>query len=479
MALFAGWVAFPLLKTAGFAGLVASAAATTALATSTVPPVPMAKPYAANPANPPVPGEKPLLSKSDTSTPVRTVVPTRAAMPIVLDEGEDSILSALGHTPPLDLESEAPARRRVAIGRGDTLVKLMVREGVDRRIAHQAAVAIGKVHDPRRLRPGQNVTMVFRRDASGKPRLSNVRLDANVERSVVAHRRDDGGFQGEAIDHPLVADALAHRGRIDGSLFQAANAQGVPAKVTIELIKLFSFDVDFQRDIQPGDGFRLLYQAYRDANGDLAKTGDILFAELQVAGKTLPLYRFEMKDGSVEYFNDKGESVRKALLKTPVDGARLSSRFGRRRHPVLGYTKMHRGVDFAAPRGTPVVAAGDGKIEHAGRKGAYGKYIRIRHNSDFKTAYAHLRAYARGIRSGRRVRQGQVIGYVGSTGRSTGAHLHYEVLRGNRQVNPLGLKLPTGRKLNGKAKRRFFAARSELDQRYSAAIAAPVRLAAE
>ncbi len=462
------------------AGLAALLAAGVAMAASgTAPPVPTAKPYGANPANPPIPEAKPIRSSAAPAT--LPTMPRPRPATIGGDGGEDSILLARGEAPVPHLSPEAAKSRKVAIGRGDTLVELMVNEGIDRREAHEAAVAIGEVHDPRRLRPGQEVTIVFRRDAEGRPRLANVRLDANVERSVVASRRDDGGFEGEAIEHPLRADAVASLGTIDDSLFRAASARGVPARVTIELIKLYSFDIDFQRDIQPGDGFQLLYEVFRDAEGAVVKTGEILFAELNVGGKALPLYRFDAGDGDIGYFNDKGESVRKALLKTPVDGARLSSRFGRRRHPILNYTKMHRGVDFAAPRGSPVLAAGKGRIEYAGRKGAYGKYIKIRHNSEYNTAYAHLRGFARGVRSGRRVRQGQVIGYVGSAGRSTGPHLHYEVLRGNRQINPLGLKLPTGRKLKGALKRRFLAARDSLDRRHaSASASAPqVRLASE
>ena len=174
-----------------------------------------------------------------------------------------------------------------------------------------------------------------------------------------------------------------------------------------------------------------------------------------------------MGDGTIDYFHLKGQSGRKALLRKPLDGARWSSRFGRRNHPILGYTKVHRGVDFAAPRGTPIMAAGRGIVTAAGRNGAYGLYVRIRHNTTYSTAYAHMRAIARGIRRGRRVRQGQTIGYVGSTGRSTGPHLHYEVMRNNRQINPLGLKLPTGTKLKGAAPRRFLPAQVEMDKPYA------------
>ena len=186
-----------------------------------------------------------------------------------------------------------------------------------------------------------------------------------------------------------------------------------------------------------------------------------------LSGKEFRLYRHETSDGEVDYFDAKGRSSRKALIMTPIDGARISSGFGRRKHPILGYTKMHRGTDFAAPSGTPVYAAGNGVVEKAGRNGGYGQYIRIRHNGTYKTAYAHLSGYARGITSGARVKQGEVIGYVGTTGRSTGPHLHYEVLLENKQINPKKLNLPSGRTLTGKELARFNAARGALENRYA------------
>ena len=185
------------------------------------------------------------------------------------------------------------------------------------------------------------------------------------------------------------------------------------------MIQIFSFDVDFQRDIRRGDTFGLLFDEYSDDSGRVVKSGDILLAEMVLSGKPMRLYRYKTHDGRVDYYDAKGKSVRKALLRTPIDGARISSGFGKRRHPILGYTRMHKGLDFAARRGTPIYAAGDGVIEYAGRNGGYGKYVRIRHNGTYKTAYAHMHRYGRGIRKGHRVRQGQVIGYVGSTGRST------------------------------------------------------------
>jgi murein DD-endopeptidase MepM/ murein hydrolase activator NlpD len=242
--------------------------------------------------------------------------------------------------------------------------------------------------------------------------------------------------------------------------------------VIVDIIHLFSWDVDFQRDVRPGDSFNALVERSHLKNGDIARWGEVLYAEMTVRGKTQRYFRFETKNKKgrtrVGYFNEKGHSARKPLLKTPVDGARLSSGFGRRRHPILGYTKMHRGVDFAAPSGTPVYAGGNGRITSIGRNGGYGRYIRIRHNGRYSTAYGHLRRYARGMKRGKRVRQGQIIGYVGSSGRSTGPHLHYEVLVGGRQVNPLRLRLPAGRRLKGKELASFSTLRTYLDRRLAA-----------
>ena len=366
--------------------------------------------------------------------------------------------------------------RTVAIGRGDTLMQVMVEAGAKRSQAHAAIQALAKVHNPRRLRPGQEITMRFETDGDDKPRLINVSLNADVARSVIAQRTEGGGFRAETVDRPLTRAHMKARGDINLSLYGAAEQAGVPPQVIVDLIRIFSFDIDFQRDIHAGDRFELLYDVMQDASGTVVKNGDVLYARLTVGGKDLPLYRFELPDGDIGYFNEKGESVKKALMKTPVDGARLSSRYGRRRHPILGYTKMHRGIDFAAPRGTPVMAAGDGKIERAGWNGSYGRYVRIRHNSEYKTAYAHLTRIARGVKPRRRIKQGQIIGYVGSTGRSTGPHLHYEVVKRGRQINPLGLKLPTGRKLTGRERRLFQKARAGLEARY-AALAGPGKVA--
>ena len=207
----------------------------------------------------------------------------------------------------------------------------------------------------------------------------------------------------------------------------------------------------------------MFFERLHDDLGRPVKEGNLLYANLTLSGTALRLYRYEDADGIIDYYNEHGHSVRKALLRTPVDGARLSSGFGMRRHPILGYSRMHQGIDFAAPSGTPIKAAGDGVIEVAGRDGGYGNYVRIRHNSEHKTAYGHLSRFASGIRPGVRVRQGQTIGYVGSTGQSTGPHLHYEVMVNNAQVNPMSLRLPTGKVLAGLDLAVFLELRQRVD----------------
>jgi len=376
------------------------------------------------------------------------------------------------------LEAEAaPAAlaRTVEVRRGDTLMALLVGAGADRRDAHRAITAMKQVYSPRKLKPGQQVHLSFSAEngaggttngqAQPPRQLVALRLQASPERDIrVTRRAAEEAFHAVALERPLTREVTGGRGAIDSSLFVAGQEAEVPVPVMIDMIRAFSFDVDFQREIWPGDGFELIYERYYDRAGALAKTGDILYAALVLSGRRVELYRFTPESGRTDYFDATGRSVRKTLMRTPIDGARITSGYGRRRHPVLGYNRMHRGTDFAAPRGTPVYAAGDGVIELAGRKGAYGKYIRIRHNSTYKTAYAHLNGYAKKTRRGRRVKQGQVIGYVGSTGRSTGPHLHYEVMVNGRQVNPLKIRLPSGETLKGEDLESFAAARAEIDR---------------
>ncbi|MFQ5971326.1 MAG: M23 family metallopeptidase [Alphaproteobacteria bacterium] len=374
------------------------------------------------------------------------------------------------------LTTEAPVVpivRSVAIRRGDSLMAALTRVGVERVEAHEAIQSLRDVYNPRRdLQIGDELRIVFRPafaqggDGAASYRFAGLTLPLDYARDVRVRRSDDGAFQAEAVDKPLEHRLVEAGGVIDSSLFQDGREADIPAPVLIRLIQVYSFDVDFQRELRAGDGFELMFERSFDEAGRPVHDGDIQYAKLTLSGRELPLYLYTTAEGTTDYFNANGESVRKALMKTPIDGARLSSRFGNRRHPILGYTKLHTGADFAAPRGTPIYAAGNGRIVEIGRKGGYGRYIRIRHNGTYQTAYAHMKGYARGMKRGSRVRQGQVIGYVGSSGRSTGPHLHYEVIRDGVKIDPLKLKLPSGVKLAGAELDRFQAHRAELDRRF-------------
>ena len=343
-------------------------------------------------------------------------------------------------------------RKAVVIRRGDTLSAALTRAGGTREEAEAAIVAFRKVHNPRRLRVGQTLSLSFdpANGSNGAPRLAGLALDVAANRDVVVTRGDDGIFLPSVVDRPLERVLQRTVGTINSSLYVAALDAGMPNQVLMEMVHIFSFDVDFQREIQSGNRFEVLYEAVYNTAGDFVENGPILYAMLEVGEREVELFRYEPDEGPADYLDARGASVRKALMRTPINGARLSSGFGMRRHPILGYNKRHLGVDFAAPIGTPIYAGGDGTIAMIGRHGNFGKYIRIRHNATYSTGYAHLNGYANGMKRGKRVRQGQVIGYVGSTGLSTGPHLHYEVMRGNKRINPMTLKLPSGRKLEGR-----------------------------
>jgi murein DD-endopeptidase MepM/ murein hydrolase activator NlpD len=347
-----------------------------------------------------------------------------------------------------ELRPLGPDIRTIAVERGDTLTGILVEQGIDETEARTAVAVLSSVYEPSSIRPGQNVTLTFAPE--GFP-LVSVALKPSVERDVLVTRSPDGTFA--AIDNVKQLTAVATRasGTIDGSLYASAVAAGVPDAVVVDLIHIYSYDVDFQREVKAGDKFDLLYTHYLDETGAAVKGGDIQYAELTLGRTKKPLYRFTTSDDNVtDYYTPAAISGKRQLMRTPIDGARLSSGFGMRRHPVLGYTKMHKGVDFAAPKGTPVMASGNGVVKMARWHGGYGNFIELAHSNSYSTGYAHLSRLARGIKPGVRVRQGQIIAYVGSTGRSTGPHLHYEVMHKAKQINPMGVKLPTGRELTGK-----------------------------
>jgi len=255
---------------------------------------------------------------------------------------------------------------------------------------------------------------------------------------------------------PVTYDVARLTATVDSTIYQAALAGGATEREVAALADAFAYDIDFQREVRPGDQFEMVFERFIDDEGRTVRTGEVLFASMRTRTGHKDYFRFQAPgDSGYDWYDEKGVSSRKFLMRTPINGARLSSGFGMRRHPILGYTRAHKGTDFAAPTGVPIMAAGDGVVRRAGVHGGYGNYVRLQHGQGYETAYAHMSRFAKGIRPGVRVRQGQIIGYVGSTGRSTGPHLHYEVLLNGRQVNPMGLKVRTGRTLSGEALEQF------------------------
>ena len=260
----------------------------------------------------------------------------------------------------------------------------------------------------------------------------------------------------------LKKNTLYKENSILQSLYKSASDQKIPPNIIIEFARIYGFQVDFQRDIRKRDSFQIMYEVFKDENGKVIENGSILFANLKLSGVNNRLYYFDKK-GSEGHYDKNGKSVQKALMKTPINGARLSSPFGMRKHPIDGFNKMHRGTDFAAPMGTPIMASGNGIIKKAGWCGGGGNCVVIKHNSTYQTVYAHMSKFAKGIRNGVRVRQGQTIGYVGSTGKSTGPHLHYEVIVNGKKVNSQKLKLPSGKVLKGEERKIFETKKIKLD----------------
>lgn len=368
-----------------------------------------------------------------------------------------------------EIAPAGPKEKIVEVGKGDTLAGVLQEAGLDGGQTHDAVEAMKEYYDPRAIQPGQKIHLRFDPAAGdGDYDLTQLTMDVGALKTVSLQREGDGSLNATVDEKPTVRRNYAKQAEIELSLFGSAVKAGVPSSIIAEAIRIYSWDVDFQRDIRRGDSIQVMYDQVETEDGEFVSGGNIIYARLNVNGQDKPLYRYETEDGDVDYYTADGQSGRKALMSTPVDGARLSSGFGARKHPVLGYTKMHKGVDFAAPTGTPIYAAGDGVIEQIGRWSSYGNYVRIRHNSSIKTAYAHMRGFASGLSNGSRVKQGQVIGYIGTTGRSTGPHLHYEVMLNNKQVNPRTVKLPQGDTLTGKQLAAFKSYIEKIDRQYAA-----------
>ncbi len=355
----------------------------------------------------------------------------------------------------------------IKINSGDTVAGALQSAGASGVEAYMAVKVMGNHYDPRSVRPGQVITVYFEPNDENILELDGLNMKITPIKELVITRDENKRFSSKINEKEIVLQTKAAKISIETSLYGSAAKAGIPASIVAEMIRIYSYDVDFQRDIRRGDKVEILYETYETADGDFARYGDILYANLKVKGHEIPVYRYGDKDGNIDYYRENGASLKRILMQTPIDGARMSSGYGMRRHPVLGYNKMHKGVDFAASSGTPIYAAGNGVIEKAGRNGGYGNYIRIRHNNGLKTAYAHMRKFAKGMKAGKHVRQGDVIGYVGTTGRSTGPHLHFEVLKNGKQINPKSVKSSSGEKLAGRNLKDFKARILAVKQKYA------------
>ena len=343
--------------------------------------------------------------------------------------------------------------KEVIVQKGDTLISIFTNLGLNRNQANDLFYALKKHYDPKDLRVGQKLfaNITINNHTGEVVRLNSFTIEPNIGQKVVAVLNEQNQYEVSDVKQELIKEINSAEGIINGNLSISMQDNGIPNRIVHNFISIFAYGVDFRRDVRKGDKFEIIYENYIDSDGKVVKSGDVLYAALILRKDKIAMYRFKDKNGGVDYYNEKGMALKKTLDKMPLAmrNARISSPFGKRYHPILRRTKIHWGVDYAAPSGTPIFAGGDGVVQVAKYNGSYGNYIKIRHNSEFSTAYGHMKSYAKGIRPGVRVKQGQVIAYVGSTGRSTGPHLHYEVIQNGRRVNPRTIRASTGENLSG------------------------------
>ena len=325
---------------------------------------------------------------------------------------------------------------------------------------------ISKKIDLRKLKVGTLIE-TYTKSINDKKIIHEIIIYPDIEKKIYVKKVNNKFVAGED-KKKLFSKLKLYEVEIHNSIYESLKKIDTPDEIIMEFVQLYSFDIDFQRDIRKGNKIKIFFEIYTDSQNNYIKSGNINFSEIILDDESYELYRFQSEgDEFVEYFNSDGKSATKALMKTPINGARLSSGFGMRKHPILGYNKKHQGVDFAAPTGTPIMAAGTGHIEFVGNNGGAGKYIRIKHLNGYKTSYSHLSKYASGIQKNVKVRQGQVIGYVGNTGLSTGPHLHYEVIFNGKRINPMKMKLPSGKQLKDKNLEIFLAEKERINAEVS------------
>ena len=347
------------------------------------------------------------------------------------------------------------------ISSGETFDKILNNYSIPNEEINQIKKKLNSDYNINNLQPNLEIKITIDQ-SNNKKIISFLFPVSRTEKIQLTRNLDNNLFEKKTIITNLNKKIIFKEGKITQSLYKTAIDLKVQPNVIIEFARIYGFQVDFQRDIRKNDNFQIMYEVFEDDDGKIFETGNIIFADLKLSGKNNALYYFEKK-GSEGHYDENGKSVEKALMKTPINGARLSSAFGMRKHPIDGFNKMHRGTDFAAPMGTPIMASGSGLITRARWCGGGGNCIKIKHNSTYETIYAHMKNFARGIKEGIRVKQGQIIGYVGSTGKSTGPHLHYEVVVNGKKVNSQKLKLPSGKTLKGKEREIFEVEKIKLD----------------
>ncbi len=346
------------------------------------------------------------------------------------------------------------------ISPGETFSNILENYSVNEKEITKIKNELSKKIDLNKLIADQKIE--FTLDQSKNEIMQFIFHTSNTEKIFFTRNIETDKFDHKKLITKLNKNLIYNENIILRSLYRSASDKKIPANIIIEFARIYGFQVDFQRDIQKRDSFQIMYEIFTDNENKIQSTGNILYANLNLSGENNSLYYFD-KEGSEGHYDQNGKSIKKALMKTPINGARLSSPFGMRKHPIDGFNKMHRGTDFAAPMGTPIMASGDGVIKKAGWCGGGGNCVVIRHNSTYQTVYAHMSKFASGIRSGIRVRQGQTIGYVGSTGKSTGPHLHYEVIVNGKKINSQKLRLPSGKILKGEERKLFETKKIKLD----------------
>ena len=364
----------------------------------------------------------------------------------------------------------APVDIPVKVQKGETFEAAVRRVGVAPADARQVVGVLGKVFDTVNIKAGMafDAAVAQPRDRRGPVRLLGLSMRTGPAKAITLSRTFDGALRLREMDEKVRDDTTVAQGAMQGSLYESAEAAGATPSLTAQVVKLFSHKLDFSRDIHLGDKFRMVFDRKVTESGRTIETGDLLYAEIGAKGQVTQFYRFQPAGGGeAQYFDALGKNIKGFLLRTPVDGARVTSGFGMRMHPLLGYTRMHQGIDFGVPVGTPVFAAGDGVVEEARWAGGYGRWMKLRHSGGWETAYGHLSGWA--VRPGAHVHQGQVIAYSGSTGESTGPHLHYEVIKGGVKINPKGANAPSGTVLEGRELAAFRAEKSHIDALLSGA----------